>query len=61
GEVWEMAQSASDNLTNAPMGAPEFGSEEGKAVENYSTVKSAQRLSATLSIRLKGRLEIIDK
>ncbi|MGA7901538.1 MAG: hypothetical protein WBV90_01605 [Terrimicrobiaceae bacterium] len=56
-----MAHSASDNLTNAPMGAPEFGSEEGKAVENYSTVKSAQRLSATLSIRLKGRLEIIDK
>ena len=45
------------------MGAPEFGNrKKGKRpVENYSTVKSAQRLSATLSIRLKGRLEIIDK
>ncbi|MGB7793541.1 MAG: hypothetical protein WBL39_20270 [Terrimicrobiaceae bacterium] len=58
-----MAQSASDNLTNAPMGALELGNrKKGKRpVENYSTVKSAQRLSATLSIRLKGRLEIIDK
>jgi hypothetical protein len=29
-------------------------------VENYSTVKSAQRLSATLSIRPSGRVQIID-
>ena len=27
---------------------------------NYSTVKSAQRLSATLSIRPRGRVQIID-
>ena len=27
---------------------------------NYSTVKSAQRLSATLSIRPSGRVQIID-
>ena len=27
---------------------------------NYSTVKNAQRLSATLSIRPSGRLQIID-
>ena len=27
---------------------------------NYSAVKSAQRLSATLSIRPRGRVEIID-
>jgi hypothetical protein len=33
----------------------------GKAtVGNYSTVKSAQRLSATLSIRPSGRMEVID-
>jgi hypothetical protein len=29
-------------------------------VENYSTAKSAQRLSATLSIRPSGRVQIID-
>jgi hypothetical protein len=29
-------------------------------VENYSTVNSAQRLSATLSIRPRGRVQIID-
>ena len=29
-------------------------------VETYSTVKSAQRLSATLSIRLRGRVQILD-
>jgi hypothetical protein len=29
-------------------------------VENYSTVNSAQRLSATLSIRPSGRVQIID-
>jgi hypothetical protein len=28
--------------------------------ENYSTVKSAQRFSATLSIRRSGRVQIID-
>ena len=27
---------------------------------NYSTVKNAERLSATLSIRPSGRLQIID-
>jgi hypothetical protein len=30
------------------------------SVESYSTVKSAQRLSATLSIRPSGRVQIID-
>ena len=29
-------------------------------MENYSTVNSAQRLSATLSMRPRGRVQIID-
>jgi len=39
----------------------EFNSKGGKATGgNYSTVKSAQRLSATSSIRPNGRVQIID-
>ena len=34
--------------------------EEKDTGGNYSTVKSAQRLSATLSIRPRGRVQIID-
>jgi hypothetical protein len=33
---------------------------EEKSGGNYSTVNSAQRLSATLSIRPSGRVQIID-
>jgi hypothetical protein len=37
------------------------GELRGKAtVGNYSTVKSARRLRATLSIRPRGRVQIID-
>ena len=37
-----------------------WGYEVGSDGGNYSTVKSAQRLSATLSIRPRGRVQIID-
>ena len=56
-----MGQSASDDVINTPTGAPELGiGKRGLAVESYSTVKSAQRLSATLSMRLNGLMQIID-
>jgi hypothetical protein len=46
---------------SARTGARASGTKRGKAtVDNYSTVKSAQRLSATLSIRPSGRVQIID-
>ena len=46
----------------APEPAPELlGPKGGKATGgNYSTEQSAQRLSATLSIRPRGRVQIID-
>ena len=37
-----------------------LGPKEEKSGGDYSTVKSAQRLSATLSIRPRGRVQIID-
>jgi hypothetical protein len=47
--------------TSARASARALGTKkEEKSGGNYSTVKSAQRLSATLSIRPRGRLQIID-
>ena len=41
--------------------APEpWDEKEGSYGWNYSTVKSAQRLSATLSMRPRRRVQIID-
>jgi hypothetical protein len=47
--------------TSARTSAKIFGTEkEGELRWNYSTVNSAQRLSATLSIRPSGRVQAID-
>ena len=47
--------------TGARTSARAFGTEKERNYSgNYSTVKSAQRLSATLSIRPSGRVQIID-
>ena len=48
--------------TSAMKSARALEDRKGKKADggNYSTVKSAQRLSATLSIRPRGRVQIID-
>jgi hypothetical protein len=47
--------------TSARTSARALGTEERESFGgNYSTVKSAQRLSATLSIRPRGRVQIVD-
>ena len=47
--------------SSARTSARALGTEkEGKLRGDYSTVNSAQRVSATLSIRPRGRVQIID-
>jgi hypothetical protein len=47
--------------TSARLRASGFGTERRESYGgNYSTVKSAQRLSATLSTRPRGRMRAID-
>jgi hypothetical protein len=63
-EYWKLGRRSFRDTapTGARTSARSFGDvKEGKATGgNYSTVKSAQRLSATLSIRPRGRVQIID-
>ena len=47
--------------TSAPTSARAFGVERRESFGgNYSTVKSSPRLSATSSMRPKGRVQIVD-